>query len=68
MLHKPMKDGKRAHRKETYSCCSLTSLLTCIPDLKDFCSTIFDDSLAFLHTSMMVEIGGISIEGGVDTL
>jgi hypothetical protein len=68
MLHKHTKDGKRVHCKETYSCCSLTSFLTCILDLKDFCNSVFDDSLASLHTSMMVEIGGTSVEGGVDTL
>ncbi len=68
MLHKYMKDGKRVHRKETYSCCSLTSFLICVIDLKDFCNSVFDDFLASLHTSMMVEIGGTSVEGGVDTL
>jgi hypothetical protein len=69
MLRKHTKDGKRAHHKETYSCCSLTSFLTCIIDLEDFCSSVFDESLTFLHTSMMVKIGGTSVDtlwmGGV---
>jgi hypothetical protein len=62
MLHKHTKDGKRAPHKETYSCCSLTSFVTCIIDLEEFCSSVFDDSLASLHTSMLVEIGGTSID------
>jgi hypothetical protein len=68
MLHEHTKDGKRAHHKETYNCCSLTSILNCVIDLKDFCSSVFDGSLASLHTSMMVETRGTLIEGGVDTL
>jgi hypothetical protein len=68
MLHKHMEDGKRVHCKETYNCCSLTSLLTCLIDLVYFCGIIFYDSLASLHTSMMAKIGGTSLEGGVDTL
>jgi hypothetical protein len=56
MLHKHRKDGKRAPHKRTYSCCSLTSFVTCIIDLEDFCNNVFDDSLTSLHTSMMVNL------------
>jgi hypothetical protein len=69
MLHKHTKDGKRAPHKRTYNCCSLTSFVTCIIDLEDFCNNVFDDSLTILHTSMMVKIGGTLVNtlwmGGV---
>ncbi len=54
---------QKVHCKKTYSC-SLTSFLTCIIDLENFCNNVFDDSLAFLHTSMMVEIRGTLVEDG----
>jgi len=59
---------RRAHHKKTYNSCSVSSFLNCLIDLEDFGTTIFDDSLTSVYTSMLVKIGGASTKGGVDTL
>lgn len=57
MLHKHIKNGKDGWLQKKYNWCSLTSFLTCLTNLDDFGNTVFDESLTFLHTSMMVKIG-----------